>query len=348
MSAHIASGQEENDTPEITDSPGRRLRVARQTRGQTLESIASELHLGAAMIESLEHDDYEALPGEVFVVGYIRKYARVLGLDPEPLVAAYHQAVPKGTRTWLLPRSAPRVQPRAGSGHPIMRVVSIGLLILLAALTFTWWRSQPPGGELPPGDTASEREALPPQMPEPDPSGPAPGIAGAEVTGASGAPPTSPMPPQAQSPIQSEETVARPAPAAMEQQPRETDTAGSGAAEDQAAARETEAAQASGADASAAASQADDEAAPSAEAGKIVMTFDGPCWVDVRDSERKNKLFGEMKKGDRHVLEGKPPYSVILGNAAAVKITVGGAAFDLSTISQGNVARFTLDPNESP
>ena len=142
--------------------------------------------------------------------------------------------------------------------------------------------------------------------------------------------------------------MARPAPAAMEQQPRETDTAGSGAAEDQAAARETEAAQASGADASAAASQADDEAAPSAEAGKIVMTFDGPCWVDVRDSERKNKLFGEMKKGDRHVLEGKPPYSVILGNAAAVKITVGGAAFDLSTISQGNVARFTLNPNESP
>ena len=78
------------------------------------------------------------------------------------------------------------------------------------------------------------------------------------------------------------------------------------------------------------------------------MSFSGPCWVDVRDSESKYKLFGEMKKGDRHVLKGTPPYSVILGNAAAVQITVDGEAIDISAMSRGNVARFTLDPDEMP
>ena len=92
---------------------------------------------------------------------------------------------------------------------------------------------------------------------------------------------------------------------------------------------------------------------PTATAGdEIVMSFTGPCWVDIRDSERKFKLFGEMSKGDRRVLEGTPPYSVILGNTAAVTITVAGAPFDLDGIARGNVARFTLDPtklaNEPP
>jgi cytoskeleton protein RodZ len=78
------------------------------------------------------------------------------------------------------------------------------------------------------------------------------------------------------------------------------------------------------------------------------MSFAGPCWVDIRDSERKFKLFGEMGKGDRRVLEGKPPYSVILGNAAVVEVTVAGAPYDLSGVSHGNVARFTLDPGKMP
>ena len=50
-----------------------------------------------------------------------------------------------------------------------------------------------------------------------------------------------------------------------------------------------------------------------------------------------------MKKGDRYVLKGKPPYSYILGNVGAVRITVGGKPLDLGPVSRGSVARFTLD-----
>ena len=91
-----------------------------------------------------------------------------------------------------------------------------------------------------------------------------------------------------------------------------------------------------------------EETPAAATGGEVVMSFAGPCWVDVRGSDHKYKLFGEMKKGDRRVLGGSPPYSVILGNAAAVTITVDGKALDLSAKSKGNVARFTLDPSATP
>jgi cytoskeleton protein RodZ len=77
---------------------------------------------------------------------------------------------------------------------------------------------------------------------------------------------------------------------------------------------------------------------------QIVLTFKAPCWVDVRDSERKFKLFGEFPKGSRKVLGGQPPYKLVIGNAAAVSITVNGKPFDLAAYAKGNVARFTLDP----
>jgi cytoskeleton protein RodZ len=80
---------------------------------------------------------------------------------------------------------------------------------------------------------------------------------------------------------------------------------------------------------------------------EVVFEFLGPCWVDIRDSTRKFKLFGEMNKGKRKVLEGTPPYSVILGNSAMVRVTVNGQPFDVDSLSHGSVARFTLDPTSS-
>jgi cytoskeleton protein RodZ len=341
MSAHLPPGLEDHDTTDRTDSPGRRLRVARQARGLELDRIATELHLRPAMIESLEQDDYDALPGEVFVVGYIRKYARVVELDPEPLLAAYRQAVPVTTRAWLLRRTSPRSARQVGSGHLVVRLVSIGVLILLAALAFIWWQGRESGEEHDTGIVDTEQQSVPAEVPDADAdaAGQTPTDADADTAA------DAPQPEAAGTRVQElAEPAGRPQPVSSdEQQPTPT------AAEDAPAPEPTTSAIPADAEDTAAST---DDATPAAdvdaEAGEIVMTFDGPCWVDVRDSERKYKLFGEMKKGDRHVLEGTPPYSVILGNAAAVTITIDGAAFDLNTISRGNVARFSLDPSASP
>ena len=76
----------------------------------------------------------------------------------------------------------------------------------------------------------------------------------------------------------------------------------------------------------------------------VMIRFTGPTSVDIRDSTMNYALVGEMDKGDQYLLGGKPPYSLIIGNAAAVEILVGGKPFDYQSVVRGNVARFILDP----
>ena len=90
------------------------------------------------------------------------------------------------------------------------------------------------------------------------------------------------------------------------------------------------------------------EPATAVTAKTVVVTFQGPCWVDIRESEGDYRLIGIMKQGDRHVLGGKPPYAIKLGNKKVVQITVDGVPFDLSPVSRSVVARFTLDPEALP
>ncbi len=77
----------------------------------------------------------------------------------------------------------------------------------------------------------------------------------------------------------------------------------------------------------------------------IVIAFSAPCWVDIRDSSNRFKLYGEMAGGRTETLGGEPPYRLIIGNANAASIRVGGQPYDLAPHTSGNVARLTLSPN---
>lgn len=77
---------------EQTDSPhqegaGARLKREREGQGLSLFDAARALRLSEKQITALEADDYSKLPGRTFVRGFIRNYARLVQLDPEPLMA---------------------------------------------------------------------------------------------------------------------------------------------------------------------------------------------------------------------------------------------------------------------
>lgn len=74
--------------PEPT-RPGAVLRAEREALGVTVREVSETLNLSISVIEAIEADDYPRLPGPVFARGYVRAYARLLELDPEPLVAQY-------------------------------------------------------------------------------------------------------------------------------------------------------------------------------------------------------------------------------------------------------------------
>ncbi|MCZ7597367.1 MAG: helix-turn-helix domain-containing protein [Gammaproteobacteria bacterium] len=71
------------DEPSLSSkaSPGMILAAARDELKWSIEDVAANLNLRVSVIEALERDDYGDLPGPTFVRGYIRAYARLLGID---------------------------------------------------------------------------------------------------------------------------------------------------------------------------------------------------------------------------------------------------------------------------
>ena len=68
---------------------GVRLKEQREQRGITLEEISSSTKIGTRMLVALEQDHFDQLPGGIFNKGFIRAYARCLGLDEEQAIADY-------------------------------------------------------------------------------------------------------------------------------------------------------------------------------------------------------------------------------------------------------------------
>ena len=68
--------------------PGHVLRLEREKKGLSVGQVASQLRLSPAQVEALETDDYGSLPGNVFVRGFIRNYAKLLQIDASSLLEA--------------------------------------------------------------------------------------------------------------------------------------------------------------------------------------------------------------------------------------------------------------------
>lgn len=68
---------------------GARLKHERDLRGMSIEEIARATRIPLASVERLEADRFDDLPGEVFVRGFLRSYARAVGVDPDEILALY-------------------------------------------------------------------------------------------------------------------------------------------------------------------------------------------------------------------------------------------------------------------
>jgi len=66
---------------------GRQLRRTREKLALSVDDVAGELRLSGFQIQALEEDDWSQLPGDTYARGYLRSYARLLGLDADQLLA---------------------------------------------------------------------------------------------------------------------------------------------------------------------------------------------------------------------------------------------------------------------
>lgn len=71
---------------------GERLRRQREMRGVSLEEISKSTKIGTRSLKAIEDEDFEKLPGGIFNKGFVRAYARFLGLDEEQIVGDFDEA----------------------------------------------------------------------------------------------------------------------------------------------------------------------------------------------------------------------------------------------------------------
>jgi cytoskeleton protein RodZ len=72
---------------------GERLRREREMRNISLDEIAATTKVGTRLLRALEDEQFDQLPGGIFNKGYVREYAKYVGIDEERAVADYLQAV---------------------------------------------------------------------------------------------------------------------------------------------------------------------------------------------------------------------------------------------------------------
>lgn len=75
------------------ETVGAELRAARLKKGEELDAIAAKLKIRKDILQSLEESDYDRHPPKVYAIGFVRAYARYLGLDAEALVSRYKSEI---------------------------------------------------------------------------------------------------------------------------------------------------------------------------------------------------------------------------------------------------------------
>jgi cytoskeletal protein RodZ len=92
-------------------SIGEKLRTNREERGYSIEQVARDTHIAKRYLEALEEESFTTLPGESYLLGFLRNYSNYLGLDENEMVALYKnmqlQEKPSPVEELLLPKPKP-------------------------------------------------------------------------------------------------------------------------------------------------------------------------------------------------------------------------------------------------
>lgn len=291
----------ESATP--TASPGILLSNERVKRGLSLQEVADQLKLSRKQLEAIENDEYDKLPGPAFARGFVRNYAKLLGLDAALLNAALDAYVPM---PMVNPRPAPVEAPSRELARPVeptpeprprqplnpLLIKGAIAVVVLVLLLMVSYRMVTQGGSVSPAplpatlpSPASQAAVSTPLVEAPAPQAavtPAPVSAPAPVTSA---------------PIPEAKPAELPTPATQ-------------------------------------------AAVSDSGAGEVVLRAKETAWVSLIDAKGKKLVYGQVT-GEKRV-SGTPPYKLIIGNAQQVELQYKGQGVPLADKTKGSTARVEL------
>ena len=309
-------------------NPGETLRQARENNGWTLAEVALKLNLTASSLSNLETGAFDKLPGHTFARGYIRAYAKLLGMDQASLVREfdlYTGTDANGSNV----HSLGRIEEPVRVSHTILRIVSLLLLIAVIGGGFIWWQDQ----------TSMRAKDLVGLAPE-----------HVEVEGADGTTRIHPID-EPEDQAVAEAAVEGQAPVATESAPEQSATTALALPSAPAAAPLTPAAPpltqpapapAVAAPVAPAVAPVTPAAAPAAGAGKVSVQYTADCWTQVTDATGKVLFGGLKRKGENLEVSGKSPLTLRLGYARGAQVSYNGQSVDIAPFTSGETARLKL------
>jgi cytoskeleton protein RodZ len=244
------------------------------------------------------------LPGNTFIRGFVRNYARLIQIDPTPLMAQLDEVLEKPVSSLGVSDMTPATMPHSGSvgSRRSKFVVLIGAgSVVLAALVYF----------LIPGDLSSLRESTQSLLDSlargnGEASISAPAATVAEPVFPPGATPQQVMNPQVLEPMEVQAQPALPSAPAVNPDQREP-------------------------------------AATPVDVPQMRFLFEKDSWLEVRDRDNKVVFSQRLTAGTEQALSGQGPFSVTIGYAPGVRVYWHGEAVDLVPHTRGDVARLVLE-----
>ncbi|WP_051680631.1 cytoskeleton protein RodZ [Vibrio rhizosphaerae] len=309
--------------------PGTLLKQKRESLGLTQKQIADRLRLRLTVVQSLEENNFDIDKVSTFTRGYVRSYAKQVGIDESEILAAYDHYC-GATDPDLLMTSFSMKTTRAQHNSRI-NLITVGIVAIVIGISSVWWyQNQQQDTLIPPqAQTSSGQEQ------KVDSSGDEKTDDFTTVRDL-----TQSSQEQAQSNdnvTPSEESEAN---LADETAP-ESESAQPPQEEHEAVTDKTDTASAEPVTADSEPTSANDPQSAVALT-TLTMSFEDDCWVRVTDTNGKTLFIGLKKANQSVQLQGEPPFKVILGAPESVSMTFAGEPVDLSGYTSGKVARFSL------
>lgn len=310
MTPEEDSNQMHDSARDGTASPvgGERLAQTRRARGISVFEIAKELHIDEPKVRALEENRFDELGAPVFAKGHMRKYAELVGVPVDEMLADYSQ----------LNRSA-GAPPVVGQPRKESREISIGpwvsgiVVILVGALAAWWWFNM---------EQTVERVIV-------QPATLAPFEADREISPSEGE--NGPSQPQEDLSPDVDDSVPPPddeATADLAEEPLAF--AGEAAPEPQFGLVVAEQIPSEG-------------NVAVGNSVELVLSFTGDCWAEVTDATGRRLYFDLGIEGRSVTLNGAEPLGVLLGNTSNVSVLVNGFDYSIPAANRrGNMARLTI------
>lgn len=361
------------------------LANARMALGLSPEAIAQELNLTPEQILALERGDYSDFPGMVYLKGYLRNYARFVGVDPDRVVRGLDgQEQAQAVGRVSTDRSHSRRYRPQRTGRVVFPLILLACALIVVG--FGWLVFSNQFGWQIPGLGGGAQTVAAPQAQNQE--------AGTESSGlkleilAEDQAATAVV-----APTTDDASAATPSAASTAQSasrsagiPITTNTVNATANSEPTAGGDTLAAtgitlQIDQTNNNAAAAPADEalEAAKStdttdtapavietprpatqtapestalaqataapAPGGSLVLSGLDTSWVEISDGDGTLLYEANLAKGQIVEFQSPPPFNIVLGNAAAVEVSRNGAVIDTVPFTRAKVARFVIDAN---